>query len=56
MREYWIVDPEARTFEVFTLDGGEFRANGYFDRNDVLVSSLLEEFRPTIGQLFPEGS
>lgn len=56
VREYWIVDPEARTCEVFTLVGGDFRPDGYFEKNDVLVSSLLEDFRPTISQLFPDGS
>lgn len=52
--EYWIVDPEARAVEVFSLHGSRYEPNGYFESADILMSSLLPEFKLAIADLFAE--
>lgn len=52
VREYWIVDPETKSFEVFTLRGDRYEPDGYFDKDDILVSPLLPEFKLEIAQVF----
>ena len=54
IREYWIVDPEAKAVEVFSLRDGRYEPNGYFENNDFLVSPLLSEFNLAIADLFAE--
>lgn len=41
VREYWIVDPEARSVEVLTLTPDGYRLSGKFDGSSRLVSPLL---------------
>ncbi len=43
VREYWIVDPEARTIEILALADGAFRSRGVFAGEDGLASALLPE-------------
>jgi len=54
VREYWIIDPEAKTVEVFTLRGSNYEPNGYFENNDILVSPLLPEFKLPVADVFAE--
>ena len=48
IREYWIVDPEAKAVEVLSLDGDQYQPAGYFHSEDVLASPLLPSFKPRI--------
>jgi Uma2 family endonuclease len=41
VREYWIVDPEARTIEILALDRDAFHAVGVATGDDMPVSPLL---------------
>ena len=50
--EYWIVDADAKTIEVFSLRGGKYVPNGYFENDDVLVSPLLSEFNLPVADVF----
>lgn len=50
--EYWIVDADAKTIEVFTLRGGKYEPNGYFEKGDVLMSSLLAELKLSVADVF----
>lgn len=50
--EYWIVDPDARTVEVYSLRGDRYEPDGYFESADVLVSPSLPGFRVAVSQLF----
>jgi len=40
VREYWIVDPETKSVQVFTLDNGRFLASGYDETEKAPVSVL----------------
>ena len=52
VREYWIVDPQCRTVEVFSLAGERYEPNGYFQPDDDLVSPLLAEFKVKVADIF----
>ncbi len=55
VREYWIVDPEARTAAVYTLEGGSYRSPAALYRagNSVPVG-VLEGFQVDLRTVFPE--
>lgn len=40
--EYWIVDPETETVEVFRLIDGDYQPQGYFERGHVVYSPALD--------------
>lgn len=50
--EYWIVDPEARTVEVFSLSRDRYEPRGYFRDDESLASPLLPDFRPALREIF----
>ena len=50
--EYWLVDYEAKTVEVFTLTEGVFTLVGKYTRDDVAFSSQLTDFKVTVDSLF----
>lgn len=53
VREYWIVDPDERTVEVFTLQEGRYALLDRFGTGDTLRSQLLADFAVAVGELFP---
>jgi len=50
--EYWIVDPQAQTVEVFSLTGDRYEPNGYFERDNAVASALLPEFKVRVAEIF----
>lgn len=54
VREYWIVDPEARTIEILTLDRDALHLAQAASGEDWLVSPLLGPLSITVESLFPE--
>jgi Uma2 family endonuclease len=52
VREYWIVDADAKTIDVFTLRGDTYEPNGYFEVGDLLVSPLLAELKFPVADVF----
>ncbi len=55
VREYWIVDPEYRSVQVFTLDGGgSLRIAEEYGRGDVARVNVLDGCFIDLGKVFPE--
>jgi Uma2 family endonuclease len=53
VREYWLVDPEARSVEVLGLNAsGRYEPSGYFEERDTVVSSLLAGLALPVAKLF----
>ncbi len=51
VREYWIVDPEAQTIEVFALERGAYKLFSKADLGETASSKLLSGFEITGSQL-----
>ena len=49
--EYWIVDPDNRTFEVFELAGSEYRPAGSFAGDGTASSSLFPDLTIPLARL-----
>lgn len=54
VREYWIVDPENKSVQVFTLDGGAFRIIEDYGQGDIARVNILEGCFIDLGKVFPE--
>lgn len=55
VREYWIVDPEARTVTVHTLEDGVYRSPAALYRADASVPvGVLEGFKVDLRTVFPD--
>ncbi len=54
VREYWIVNPERRSVEVFILAGREYRSRGVFSGKDTLPSQVVPNFPVPVEQFFAE--
>jgi Uma2 family endonuclease len=51
VREYWIVDPESKSVNVFVLKNGEYVSYAYSD-SDVLTSHVLEGCEINLTEIF----
>ncbi|MGH2371090.1 MAG: Uma2 family endonuclease, partial [Chloroflexota bacterium] len=56
VREYWIVDPEARWIEVYALEGEQYRQAGRYEAGQEAVSELLPGFTVNVADLFGGGT
>ncbi len=54
VREYWIVDPEYRSVQVFTLDGNFLRIREEYGMGDVAKVNILEGCFIELSKVFPE--
>jgi Uma2 family endonuclease len=52
VKEYWLLDPEARTIEILALEGDAFHRTLAGSGADIPVSPLLGELPGTAGDLF----
>lgn len=52
--EYWIVDPESRTIEVFALIGGSYQVHCRGQHKEQVTSRLLKGFKLTFEDLVPK--
>lgn len=50
--EYWIVDPEERTIEVFRLRDGRYEPSGYLREGDRLATPLLTGLSIEVAGIF----
>jgi Uma2 family endonuclease len=54
VREYWLIDPEARTVEVFHLEGPAYRLTGRWRAGEIAESQLLKGFSVPVSNLFQD--
>ena len=52
VREYWLVDPHTKSFEVYTLVEDRFKLTSYFEETGTLKSTALEGFEMEVTQVF----
>ena len=52
VREYWVVDPESRTVEVYSLDRGAYVLRGKWGPGEVASSGLLAGFEVGVDEVF----
>ncbi len=53
VREYWIVDPDQRTAEVFVLANGGYRLLERFGAGETVSSQVLEGFSVAVDAIIP---
>ena len=53
VHEYWIVDPDERTVELFSLREGRYALIDRLSPGDTLRSALLPGFEMAVGDIFP---
>ena len=54
MREYWHIDPEAKTVEVLRLESGTYQLVGRWHPGERAQSRLLKGFEVAASPLFSE--
>jgi len=53
VREYWIVDPDRRTIEVFVLLDGQYALEGRFGAGERARSRVLKGFEVDVDEVLP---
>lgn len=53
MAEYWLVDPEARTVEVYVLRQGAYVPHGRWGAGEAASSALLAGFEVAVADTCP---
>ncbi|MDI6766005.1 MAG: Uma2 family endonuclease [Bacteroidota bacterium] len=54
VKEYWIVDPDAKTIECLVLKNNKFERCGLFSIADTYSSCLFSELKVVVKEIFPE--
>lgn len=54
VREYWIVDPEARTAQVYVLEQGVLMPSAFYAPEDIAKVSVLDGCFLELGRVFAE--
>ena len=52
VKEYWLVDPEARTVTALVLEDGKLKVVGVYGEGDTLISPTLEGFSVNLNDIF----
>ena len=53
VREYWLVDPEARRIQVMELEADDFITRGVYEGSDEIVSQLIPGLELPVARVFP---
>ncbi len=56
VREYWMVDPDACTVEVFVLREGAYELLGKWGRGEEAISEMLAGFRVAVDEVLEEST
>jgi len=56
IQEYWIVDPQEKVIEVYTLEDDRYLLLGRFGQGDAARSKLLSGFEVRVDEVLQEGS
>jgi len=54
VREYWIVDPDTKSVQIFLLENGAYIGHGYFIDPDTISVSTLPECEISLMEVFSE--
>jgi len=54
VKEYWIVNPDRKTVQIFLHKGKDFDKPSYYKGNDIINSSVLEKFQIALKDIFQE--
>jgi Uma2 family endonuclease len=54
VKEYWLVDPEARTIEVFVLHQDQYELLGRFGSGQIVISEVLRGFNTVVDEVIPQ--
>ena len=54
VREYWIVEPETRTVQVYTLESGILHPRAFYESGDVAKINVLDGCFIELGKVFTE--
>ncbi len=52
VREYWIIDPDAETIEIFAARAGGYESLGHFSRGQDVRSDVLSGFACSVDDVF----
>ena len=52
VREYWIVDPDHRTVEIFAMQNNAYTLHAFLEKEGKAASSILEGFEVDVQSLF----
>jgi len=54
VREYWVVNPEARYIMIYHHNGKDFEKPDYLKMEDILFSRVLKGFKISLTEIFNE--
>jgi len=52
INEYWMVNPELKTVEVYTLEKGEYKQAAIYKSDDCAVSQTFKELKIHLDEIF----
>ena len=51
IKEYWIIDPDKQTVEVFTLENATYKIFGKWEPGETAKSKLLDGFKVNVDEI-----
>jgi Uma2 family endonuclease len=52
VREYWLIDPDARQIEVLSQGGSGYTTTGIYGQDETVISSMLSGLRIAVNDIF----